>query len=113
MVLVTRDARVFRSSDGGDTWAEVAKPAVTSVGIGAVIAYNPYTVGEVWIASMDPNVIFKSVDATLSAWQVVPSSGGGGGLHLTFTGPDSVYVMPYHSTDGGRPGDCSARDKQR
>jgi len=101
MVLVTRDARIFASSDGGVTWTEAAKPAVSSIGFRGVIAYNPYKAGEVWIASISPNVLFKSEDAALAGWRNVTQLDGMGGWNLTFTGPNSVYTTQHHSTDGG------------
>jgi photosystem II stability/assembly factor-like uncharacterized protein len=101
MVLVTRDARIFASGDGGDTWIEVAKPAVSSIGFRSVIAYNPYVTGEVWIASTSPNAIFKSENAALSGWRNVTQLDGQGGSALTFTGPNSVYTTGHHSADGG------------
>jgi len=101
MVLVTRDARVFASSDGGATWTEAAKPAVSSIGFNGVIAYNPYAAGEVWIASISPNVILKSENAALTGWQNVTQVDGMGGWNLAFTGPNSVYTTQHHSTDGG------------
>jgi photosystem II stability/assembly factor-like uncharacterized protein len=102
MVLVTRDARVFKSADGGGTWTEVAKPAISSSSIGfrGVITYNPYKPSEVWIASGAwTGGIYKSADAALSSWQYL--SGGGGGGFLTFTSADSVYSAATHSIDGG------------
>jgi photosystem II stability/assembly factor-like uncharacterized protein len=101
MVLVTSDARVFRSTDRGDSWSEVAKPPLSGVGpAGGAIAYNPYRSGEVWIASGTPCGIFKSTDLA-APWENVTEADGMGGWDLTFTGPDSVYTTRHHSTDGG------------
>ncbi len=101
MVLVTSDARVFQSTDGGDSWSEVAKPPLSNVGVRGKIAYNPYTTGEVWIASMTPSGICKSTDAALTGWKDVTEADGMGGWDLTFSGPLSVYTTRHHSTDGG------------
>ena len=100
MVLVTKDARVYHSGDGGVSWNQVASPPLSSLGFNEQLAYNPYRPGEVWIDSTDPNGVFKSTDASLSNWQsVTPAILGGAGI--TFTGADSVYVTWLHSTDGG------------
>jgi photosystem II stability/assembly factor-like uncharacterized protein len=101
MVLQTSDARVFQSSDAGDHWTEVAKPAISAIGVRGAIAYNPYTPGEVWIVSNAPNGVFKSTDAALSGWTNVTPADGSGAWDVTFTGADSVWVTGHHTTDGG------------
>jgi photosystem II stability/assembly factor-like uncharacterized protein len=100
MVLVTKDARVYHSGDGGASWNQVASPPLSSLGFNEQLAYNPYRPGQVWIDSTGPDGVFKSTDASLSNWQpVTPATLGG--ASITFTGADSVYVTWLHSTDGG------------
>jgi photosystem II stability/assembly factor-like uncharacterized protein len=101
MVLATSDARVFQSSDAGDTWSEVLKPPLSSIGFRGMISYNPYKPSEVWVASMTPGGIYKSTDATFSSWQNVTPTDGMGAWDITFTSADSVYTTRHHSTDGG------------
>ena len=100
MVLATSDGHVYQSTDGGDTWDAVTKPPLSSLGRGAVIAYNPYRPSEVWLTSA--YAIYKSTDATLTIWQdVTPPATVSVFMFVTFTAADSVYVRRYHSTDGG------------
>ena len=102
MVLATPDARVFQSSDGGDTWSEVAKPPVSSLGNDGSITYNPYSPDEVWLASTGtPRGIFKSADAAFTSWQDVSPASGVGSPMVTFTSARSVYILRNHSVDGG------------
>ena len=98
MVLLTRDARVYHSSDAGKTWSQVASPAVASIGFNETLAYNPNHPGEVWIDSTVPDAVFKSTDAALSGWQDVtpPYSLNTG---ITFVAPDSVYLSHWTSND--------------
>jgi hypothetical protein len=104
MVLVTRDAHVFHSSDAGKTWSQVASPDVTSIGFNETLVYNPNHPGEVWIDSMVPDKVFKSSDATLSGWQdVTPPYGLSTGI--TFAAPDSVYLAHWSSNDDGTAAD--------
>ena len=104
MVLVTRDAHVFHSTDAGRTWSQVASPPVTNVGFNETLAYNPNHPGEVWIDSMVPDKVFKSTDATLSDWQdVTPSYSLNAGI--TFAAPDSVYLAHWSSNDDGAAAD--------
>ncbi len=101
MVLVTTDAHVFKSTDGGDHWTQApASPPLAGVGLWGRIAYNPYKTSEVWIVCNTPGGVFKSTDAALTGWtdESPPYLGGN---HITFTGADSVYVVRFHSTDGG------------
>jgi photosystem II stability/assembly factor-like uncharacterized protein len=102
MVLATSDARVFQSVNGGDTWSEVLKPPLSSLGLGGVIAYNPYKPSEVWIVSAAaPGGIYKSTDAAFLSWQNVTPPEGMGASDVKFTSADSVYITKHHSTDGG------------
>ena len=101
MLLLTSEARVWRSIDGGDSWSELAaKPPLSAVGIRGKIAYNPYTTGEVWIASSTPAGICKSTDAGAS-WNDVTEANGMGGWDLAFTGPLDVWTTRNRTTDGG------------
>lgn len=101
MLLLTSEARVWRSTDGGDSWSELAaKPPLSAVGVRGKIAYNPYATDEMWIASSTPAGICKSTDAGAS-WNDVTETNGMGGWDLTFTGPLSVYTTKNHTTDGG------------
>jgi photosystem II stability/assembly factor-like uncharacterized protein len=102
MALVTRDAQVYQSTDEGGTWsAAPAQPGLASVGFRGVIAYNRYRSGEVWIASMSPNAVYKSTAADLSGWQNVSAADGSGAWDVTFTGADSVWITGHRSSDGG------------
>ncbi len=102
IVLATSDARVFQSADGGDTWSEVTKPPLSSLGLGGVITYNPYRPTEVWIASAAiPDGIYKSTDAVFTSWQDVTPADSMGAFDVKFTSADSVYITRHHSTDGG------------
>jgi photosystem II stability/assembly factor-like uncharacterized protein len=107
MVLLTKDAQVFHSGDGGNTWAEVTKPPrVVGVGTSGVIAYNPYRSGEIWVAtSAPPAQILKGTlesTGTTASWQdVTPANDSFGSPFITFTGADSVYIAQRHSADGG------------
>jgi photosystem II stability/assembly factor-like uncharacterized protein len=102
MVLATSDARVFQSSDGGNTWSEVAKPSLSSLGYTGAITYNPYRTTEVWIASTATSGgIYKSTDAAFTDWKDVSPVSGWGSSGVTFTSADSVYVARNHSVDGG------------
>lgn len=104
MVLVTRDAKVYHSSDAGQTWSQVASPPVSSIGLNETLAYNPNHPGEVWIDSTVPDGVFKSTDATLSGWQdVTPIYSLSTGI--TFAAPDSVYLAHWYSTDDGEDAD--------
>jgi photosystem II stability/assembly factor-like uncharacterized protein len=100
MVLATSDARVFQSTDGGDTWSEVLKPPLSSLGFRGVITYNPYRPSEVWVASISVG-IYKSTSATFSSWQDVNPPDGMGAWNVKFSSADSVYTTRHHSIDGG------------
>ena len=103
MVLVTKEAGVYHSGDGGASWSQVANlqsQGLSSLGFNEQLAYNPYSAGEVWIVSNGPNKVFKSSDATLSSWQDKTPLYIGGAT-ITFTGPLSVYIPWFHSTNGG------------
>ena len=101
MLLLTSEARVWQSTDGGDSWSELAaKPPLSAVGIRGKIAYNPYTAGEVWIASSTPAGICKSTDGGAS-WDDVTEANGMGGMDLAFTGPLDVWTTRNRTTNGG------------
>ena len=100
MALVTQDARVFSSSNAGQTWTQAAGPAIAGIGVTREIAYNPFASGQVWIVSTIPDGVFKSTDAALSGWQnVTPPAGVSSGI--AFTGASSVYLTHWSSTNGG------------
>ena len=101
MLLATSDARVFQSTDAGDTWNEVLKPPLSGLGARGMITYNPYRPSEVWIASMTPGGIYKSTDAAFTSWQDVTPADGMGSWDVKFTSEDSVYITRHHSEDGG------------
>ena len=101
MLLLTSEARVWQSTDGGNSWSEfAAKPPLSAVGIRGKIAYNPYTAGEVWIASSTPAAICKSTDGGAS-WNDVTEANGMGGMDLAFTGPLDVWTTRNRTTNGG------------
>ncbi len=100
MVLGTQTGQVFRSTDGGEHWAEVLKPPVDYVG---TIRYNPYLPSEVWVSFGWDTGLYKSIDANFSAWQdVTPAGGWGDDLwFVKFASATSVYTVRLHSPDGG------------
>jgi len=101
MVLVTSDGRVYQSADAGDTWNEVTKPPISSLGLRGSISYNPFRPSEVWVSSrLTPNAIYKSTEPAFAAWQDV-SPPSGPAYPVSFTAADSVYIPRLHSTDGG------------
>jgi photosystem II stability/assembly factor-like uncharacterized protein len=102
MVLVTSDTQVYQSSDWGDTWTQVTTSGLTqsSLGIWGSITYNPGG-SEVWINAPAQHGIFKSAATDLTSWQDVSPSPGYASVCLTFTGPSSVYIPRFYSTDGG------------
>jgi hypothetical protein len=103
MVLATADARVFTSSDLGNTWTQVASPpGITSVGFRGYLTYNPYKPGEVWLSSTEmAGGVFKSNDVAITGWTRSEPSWYTSGYKLTFVGPDDIYMWLAHSTDGG------------
>lgn len=107
MVLVTSDARVFKSPDEGLTWSPVVTPPLTD-GMGSTgsITYNPYKTSEVWIYSTEvQGGMFKSSDADITSWiDVTPWDHSG--YPVTFTGPDDAYVWHAHSANGGATWDA-------
>ena len=105
MVLGTSDGRVFRSTDGGDTWNPVVKPPIADIGL---ITYNPYIpAGEVWVGADDligATGLVKSATGVLTGWLNVAPNSWVTQYHIVFTGTDSVYVAAnqgFHSVDGG------------
>jgi hypothetical protein len=105
MVLATPDARIFRSTNDGVDWTQVASPPVTSLGFRAYLTYNPYYTehpGEVWLSSTETSGgIFKS-NSDMSSWTTAEPSGYNSGYKVTFTGSDDVYFWENHSTDDGK-----------
>ena len=105
MVLATADARVFRSSDDGDTWTPIpVSPPVARMGMRGYLTYNPYYAekpGEVWLSSTElAGGVFKS-SGDLTSWTRAMPDGYTSGYKVTFVGPSDVYMWEVHSTDGG------------
>jgi hypothetical protein len=106
LVLATADARVFRSTDDGATWFQVASPpGVTSIGFRGYLTYHPdYTdhPGEVWLSSTEMvGGVFRSNDTSITAWTRSEPSRYTTGYKLTFVGPDDIYMWMAHSSNGG------------
>ena len=105
VVAATSNGEIWQSSDWGAHWEKTTNnPPFASLGATGSISFNPYRPGEVWISSKaapeNGGGIYKSTDASLTAWQDV-SVPGASGYTVSFAGPDSVYCWGHHSTDGG------------
>lgn len=104
MVLATSDARVFTSSDLGETWTQVASPPATTLGMYGYVMYNPFYAakpGEVWFSSAElGGGVFKS-SGSLASWTKALPNGYTQGYKVSFAGPSDVYMWEQHSTDGG------------
>ena len=102
MVLVTTDAHVFKSTDGGDHWtqAPASPPHRGRRHLGEGSPTTPTRPARSGSSRNTPGGVFKSTDAALTGWKDESPSYCRGN-HITFTGADSVYVVRFHSTDGG------------
>jgi hypothetical protein len=101
MVLATADARIFTSSDTGDTWTEVAKPPAPGLEMDGSVSYNPFKSGEVWVATNGtPARLFKSNSSALTGWTDVTPTFFNHGTP-SFVTTDTVYVPSYRSTNDG------------
>ncbi len=104
MVLATQAGKVFQSTDGGDTWSEVNGPPLSNIGW---ITYNPYKPSEVWVSLMGAVGLYKSTDPEFTSWINVTPGGVDFKYYyaslwfINFTSADSVYIVKYHSIDGG------------
>ena len=103
MVAVTRDAKVYSSTDSGADWTlTTGTLPVSSIGFQHALAFDPYVAGEVWIVSTAPNAVVKSSDSALDGWtDLSADQGGSGGSGVSFTSDGSVYIGNQRSPDDG------------
>jgi photosystem II stability/assembly factor-like uncharacterized protein len=104
LVVGTSDGRVFRSTDGGDTWSEAAKPPIVDIGI---ITYNPFVSGEVWAAGawLGGAIGVVKSNSDLTVWTDVAPTPTPSIHSIDFVSSNSVYLssdwINYRSADDG------------